>query len=480
MLNPWTWWWSVFCEVTRLESHHALLSKFSFLQFLEVILFPIFSHHDQCHLHRILQENSWWWNFSVHPSHLLGALFGINASMSGTLSDEPIETRDLGSGAACPCSACAIISIMSRLIWKVGLMRQEDNLFFGFANWLGRILLEKVDTLIYVAFNLKSYVCCADKYYVLLGRTIRSFWLLCSPSKLPALCKHMLQLTHSFRAWACAFTCMKPFWKINIIDIHLKSLKPFSQIASGISWNHQPWHPMVRLCWGAAKGPGSSLWEEPSSRMATWMEGDEGLIEFCNRSQRGVLDLVIELIVFAEILAFLAQGCVWCIEFWSESDLDEVAGKIVFGQKSWAAVLASEKFGIMRTWHAWAFDLTTTEKKPAWSLPRNQEMLEMGEDSCTQRCGKVMPSWKAYYSYYTSPLRTILDINVLIRFVQFQHGHVVALIRFTVWALLLCYVSCIVIHKWVAFLVAKAVQHLITASPAILMLVFWLKFGGIF
>lgn len=49
--------------------------------------------------------------------------------------------------------------------------------------------------------------------------------------------------------------------------------------------------------------------------MATWMEGEEGLIEFCNRSQRGVLDLVIELIVFAEILAFLAQGCVWCIEF---------------------------------------------------------------------------------------------------------------------------------------------------------------------
>ena len=133
--------------------------------------------------------------------------------------------------------------------------------------------------------------------------------------QLPALCKHMLQLTHSFRAWACAFTCMKPFWKINIIDIHLKSLKPFSQIASGISWSHQPWHPMVRLCWGAAKGPGSSLWEEPSSRMATWMEGEEGLIEFCNRSQRGVLDLVIELIVFAEILAFLAQGCVWCIEF---------------------------------------------------------------------------------------------------------------------------------------------------------------------
>lgn len=215
---------------------------------------------------------------------------------------------------------------------------------------------------------------------------------------------------------------------------------------------------------------------------------------------------------------------------WSESDLDEVAGKIVFGQKSWAAVLASEKFGIMRTWHAWAFDLTTTEKKPAWSLPRNQEMLEMGEDSCTQRCGKVMPwvclvlkaqkqkrqsliskqwslttqifpwapirwccsihsgskrlwvggvPWKAYYSYYTSPLQTILDINVLIRFVQFQHGHVVALIRFTVWALLLCYVSCIVIHKWVAFLVAKAVQHLITASPAISMLVFWFKFGGI-
>ena len=56
MLNPWTWWWSIFYEVTRLESHHALLSKFSFLQFLEVILFPIFSHHDQCHLQRILQE----------------------------------------------------------------------------------------------------------------------------------------------------------------------------------------------------------------------------------------------------------------------------------------------------------------------------------------------------------------------------------------------------------------------------------------
>ena len=265
--------------------------------------------------------------------------------------------------------------------------------------------------------------------------------------------------------------------------------------------------------------------------MATWMEGEKGLIEFCNnRSLRGVLDLVIELIVFAEILAFLAQGCLvyWV---WSESDLDEVAGKIVFGQKSWAAVLASEKFGIMRTWHAWAFDLTTTEKKPAWSLPRNQEMLEMGEDSCTQRCGKVMPwvclelkaqkqkrqsliskqwslttqifpwapirwccsihygskrlwvggvPWKAYYSYYTSPLQTILDINVLIRFVQFQHWHVVALIRFTVWALLLCYVSKIVNHKWVVFLVAKAVQHLITASPAISMLVFCLSLAVFF
>lgn len=182
MLNPWTWWWSIFYEVTRLESHHALLSKFSFLQFLEVILFPIFSHHDQYHLQRILQENSWWWNFNVHPSHLLGALFGINASMSATLSDEPIETRDLGSGAACPCRACAIISIMSRLIWKVGLMRQEDTRLFGFVDWLGRMMSEKVDTLIYAVFNSKSYIFCAYKYYVLLGRTFRSFWLLCSPS----------------------------------------------------------------------------------------------------------------------------------------------------------------------------------------------------------------------------------------------------------------------------------------------------------
>ena len=78
--------------------------------------------------------------------------------MSGTLSDEPIETRDLGSGAACPCRACAIISIMSRLIWKVGLMQQEDTFLFGFVDWLGRILLEKVDTVICPVFNLKSYV----------------------------------------------------------------------------------------------------------------------------------------------------------------------------------------------------------------------------------------------------------------------------------------------------------------------------------
>ncbi len=83
---------------------------------------------------------------------------------------------------------------------------------------------------------------------------------------------------------------------------------------------------MVRLCSGAAKGPGSSLWEEPSSGMATGMEGEEGLIEFCsNRSQRGrVLDLVIELIGFAGILAFLSQGCLVYL-VWSESDLDEAA-----------------------------------------------------------------------------------------------------------------------------------------------------------
>ena len=90
--------------------------------------------------------------------------------MSATLSDEPIETRDLGSGAACPCRACAIISIMSRLIWKVGLMRQEDTRLFGFVDWLGRMMSEKVDTLIYAVFNSKSYIFCAYKYYVLLGR----------------------------------------------------------------------------------------------------------------------------------------------------------------------------------------------------------------------------------------------------------------------------------------------------------------------
>lgn len=112
--------------------------------------------------------------------------------------------------------------------------------------------------------------------------------------------------------------------------------------------------------------------------MATGMEGEEGLIEFCDRSQRGVLDLVIELIAFAGILAFLAQGCLvyWV---WSESDLDEVAGKIVFGQKSWAAVLASEKFVIMRTWHALTVDLTTTEKKPGCSLLLAKESTDAGD-----------------------------------------------------------------------------------------------------
>lgn len=44
---------------------------------------------------------------------------------------------DLGSGAACPCRARAIISIMSRLIWKVGLMRQEDTFV-----WLCRLVAQ--------------------------------------------------------------------------------------------------------------------------------------------------------------------------------------------------------------------------------------------------------------------------------------------------------------------------------------------------
>ena len=65
----------------------------------------------------------------------------------------------------------------------------------------------------------------------------------------------------------------------------------------------------------------------------------------------------------------------------------------MFGQKSWAAVLASERFVIiiMRTWHAWTVHLTTTEKKPGCRLLRNQQMLEMGEDSCTQWCEKLRP-----------------------------------------------------------------------------------------
>ena len=103
-------------------------------------------------------------------------------------------------------------------------MQQEDTFLFGFVDWLGRILLEKVDTVICPVFNLKSYVSMLCRQILCtLGAHLPKLLAAVQSFQLPALCKHMLQLTHSFRAWACAFTCIDLLLRVSYALSHLDS-----------------------------------------------------------------------------------------------------------------------------------------------------------------------------------------------------------------------------------------------------------------